>query len=154
MTRPVLVDIATAVNEAVGAVLAHLDDPTRQGGVFCFARPGCSETDFVQGSWMVREIVDMGKAPKYERFAREKAMRLDRHPDDLSSWGSRNEAEKQYGGAIRVANEYLFSFSGLPEHGDEAAMLFAGLRLEFIDRDYARRIASISSNQTFFKMIG
>lgn len=90
--------------------------------------------------------VPLGKAPKYLEFCQEKAGRLAGHPNHESSWESRNEEKNRWGGAIRF-RDLILSFSGLPELGDEAAMLRAA---EDVDghkfSDIAERIAKRSKN--------
>ncbi len=67
--------------------------------------------------------IEIGKCPKekftgYARNSLEKGQRLACHSTHLSSWQSRDPKEQKWGGAIRA--KYIVSFSGLPEHADEA----------------------------------
>lgn len=89
----------------------------RRGGGFCLADAG---------SGMFYTVALIGETPqektrKYLELCQEKARRLAQHPEHVSSWQTRNPPER-WGGAIR-ADEHIFSFSGLPELGDEALML-------------------------------
>ena len=90
----------------------------RSGGYFCLAD---AETVLPLLIMAVGQV-PVEKAGKYLSFCQEKAKRLAEHPDHLSSWESRNPEKEQWGGAVRVG-EFIFSFSGLPEMGDEAVML-------------------------------
>jgi hypothetical protein len=66
------------------------------------------------------------KCEKYLVFCQEKVRRLFQHPDHHLSRSSRDPALDQWGGAVR-GKHHLLSFSGLPEHLDEAFMfLLAG----------------------------
>lgn len=84
----------------------------------------------------------------YERLSREKGARLFRHLKELSSWQSRNPENGEWGGAIRTVLS-IFSFSGLPELGDEAIVLVAAMRLGYLGPKGASRIAGISGNHFF-----
>lgn len=75
-------------------------------------------------------------------------MRLSRNPAHVSSWQSRNEGEDQYAGAIRTP-VHIFSFSGFPEHLDEAAMLVVGVRSRELTIVQAEEIAAVSKNVCF-----
>ncbi len=66
--------------------------------------------------------VHSDKVEKYLTFCQEKAKRL-RNNGRLSSWESRNPAKNQWGGAVAINDDLIFSMSGLPELGDEAVML-------------------------------
>lgn len=92
------------------------------------------------------------KAQDYLSFSQEKGLRLSQYKHDVSSWQSREEAQKMYGGAI-VAGEYILSFSGLPEWGDEALVLFVALFFGWIGMKEALEIAQISKNAFFFDVL-
>jgi len=68
---------------------------------------------------LIGEVPDKDNALKYASLCQEKALRLAQFKEHVSSWQSRNESENKWGGAIRVQG-LIFSFSGLPEHWDEA----------------------------------
>lgn len=88
------------------------------------------------------------KRPKYEIISLEKAIRLVQHIDHFNhktSWESRNDQKGLYGGAVfldceveeffptfgrRQVSQLVFSFSGLPEVGDETAMLMTARRIK------------------------
>ena len=92
------------------------------------------------------------RGQKYLELAQEKARRLAEHPDHWSSWQSRNPDEGKWGGAVN-AGAYIFSFSGLPELADEAAMLLTALSLGFLLEERAAAFAQYSGNELFYKMM-
>ena len=140
--------IISAVDQSVRRVIEVLreqgQDGGREGGYFSLAvAPG-----FHLFSYLVGEVVDIEKAERYARLSREKADRLIRnfHRGHISSWQSRDLEHESYGGAVKVEIPLrlvgpdtrlpenisgVFSFSGLPESGDEAAMLLAAHRMKF-----------------------
>lgn len=93
----------------------------KKGGYFCVA-DGLSGTPLLVA--LVGEI-PLEKVEKYMEFAQEKARRLSFHIGHVSSWESRDPDHDQWGGAIRI-EDMIFSFSGLPELGDEVLMLLVG----------------------------
>ncbi len=66
------------------------------------------------------------KVSKRVRICQEKAERLAMRQDHVSSWESREPEKERWGGAVRVG-DLIFSFTGLPELGDEAVMLVAAV---------------------------
>ena len=104
-------------------------------------------------------MIEIEKASRYIRFSQEKAVRLFAHqPEHDSSWQSRDEGAEQYGGAIVAPTVdftdgsvlgFILSFSGLPEHGDEALMLYAGIKSANLSRDRALKMAHESGNPFF-----
>ena len=85
------------------------------------------------------------KAPVYSKYCIEKAGRLGFFSDQCTSWQSRNMAEEKYGGAIR-SGQYILSFSGFPEHWDEACMCIFGLYRCGLSKVDLQRIKEISEN--------
>ena len=94
-----------------------IDNPVKRGGYLCVT----DQLGRIQIKIPVGEI-DEDKAHLYAEFVSEKASRLAGHTQHISSWQSRNEKEKMFGGAIR-ASSLIFSFSAFPEHWDEAFMV-------------------------------
>ncbi len=77
--------------------------------------------------------------------------RLREHPDHCSSWQTRDEKRGFLGGAIRVRDEFVFSFtSDFGDIYDEMLVLILALRHNFLSIDEARAIATISGNTPFF----
>ncbi|MBI3115544.1 MAG: hypothetical protein HYZ09_03595 [Candidatus Kerfeldbacteria bacterium] len=72
--------------------------------------------------------VPKDKADRYHRLAGEKIERLGRHPEHQTSRESRNPDADEWGGAVRAA-DLIFSFSGLPELGDEAVALVLAVEI-------------------------
>lgn len=88
-------------------------------------------------------------AEKHMALSLEKSQRLfERHRDfgDISSFQSRNPCKGMWGGAICL-NNFIFSFSGLPELADEAAMLALAFQLDIISQRKINQIIKISNNQ-------
>jgi len=87
-------------------------------------------------------------------FAAEKALRLGKYPDHLSSFESRNVDADEWPGAVR-AGQFIVSVSGFPWLVDEVFSCVGGIWL-INDRDYQRRIIprimQISSN-TYFERL-
>ena len=91
-------------------------------------------------------------------LAREKIARLRAQPDyHQSSWLSRNPAEAQYAGAIRLPETAaplgFMAWSGFPELTDEAYMLAVAVRVGLMNREEALVIAKISANPYFEIMV-
>lgn len=90
----------------------------------------------------------------YSGFSREKLDRIAHYymvdpSRSKSSWQSRDEHAKKYGGAIR-AGTYILSFSGLPEQADEALMLALAVKLGLLALREASEIAEISTNGIYW----
>jgi hypothetical protein len=115
--RTILVAIIAEAN------IFFKEDPQwkgRSGGYFCLAdgktgEPICSPSQVGP--------VNPEKARKYYELSEEKARRLAEHLDHQSSYQSRNPDAGQWGGAVRISDDFIFSLSGYPELGDEALML-------------------------------
>jgi hypothetical protein len=90
----------------------------REGGCFCLADAvgGFPYAVVFIGSMLVE------KSQKYLALSQEKALRLALNPNHRSSWESRDPDKQKWAGAVRVG-DLIFSFSGLPDLGDEAIML-------------------------------
>ncbi len=86
------------------------------------------------------DFANMERADACLVFSQEKARRLS-EKTDLTSFESRDPANKKYGGAIKVGGDKKFkiiSFSGLPELWDEASMFMTAILS--IEDDEARRL--------------
>ncbi|MGC9157876.1 MAG: hypothetical protein ACP5FH_02705 [Terracidiphilus sp.] len=113
----------------------------RGGGCLCIAD---GETGFPLIMVLIGEV-PLQKAPKYLSFCQEKAVRLASHRDHEASWESRDIEKNQLAGAVRFG-EWILSFSGLPELGDEAAMLKTATLASAGFGAAAERIARRSDN--------
>lgn len=95
------------------------------------------------------------KADKYQCFSWEKGGRLRSHVTSedkhLSSWQSRDPDRGYWGGAI-VTKKYIVSFSGLPELGDEAVSMIVAIRMYWMSKQEAERIARLSKNPFFVQL--
>ena len=123
---------------------------SRTGGYFCLA-------DGLNGiPYIILRVGDVPeeKAEKYFSLCQEKARRLTKHLDHMSSWQSRVPDQEKWGGAVRM-HDSILSFSGLPELGDEAIML--GTRC-LMDRSWsgqqvANAIAVYSKNAYWLPLL-
>ena len=100
-------------------------------------------------------MAQIGECPgneyeKYQLFSREKGIRVYK-TNDLSSWVSRNVREDKWGGAIST-DDFILSFSGLPELMDEAVVLVAALALRWVSRRDVATIAKLSENPFFDRL--
>lgn len=125
----------------------------RVGGIFCLADPLTGYPILTKVVGCVEQV----KFPKYLRLCQEKAHRLACNPTHLSSWQSRDESAEKYGGAVRMKS-FIFSFSGLPELGDEALMLAtAAYHYYLLDHpevlEEAEIIARMSENPYWNQMV-
>jgi len=133
------------------------------------ALPGGSKSESIGGYFTVMSvktglvllIVPIGemfpeKIQKYFELSQEKARRLlANQPHGISSWQTRDTELYKYGGAVKISTELggdekgeglILSFSGLPEYGDEAIMLYTAIRGFDSDVLEAMKIAKISGN--------
>ena len=107
------------------------------------------------------------KLSKYELVSMEKAIRLAQRTEshaDISSWQSRAPQHGLYGGAVRLAckvdeigaepSQLIFSFSGLPEEADEAAMTMTARRMKSwrVSSVFIDPIIKISNNAILRQM--
>ena len=141
--------VLSAVTSAVILVNRELqgDDVGRRGGYFCMGGPN----QF--GVFTVTDRRPIGPTPtkkrrRYKDLSLQKLNRLFFNPGYFSSWQLRKPERDQWGGAIR-AGDYIFSFSGLPELADEAAMLIVAVMLLLLTYEQACSIAELSNNQYF-----
>jgi hypothetical protein len=131
---PLLVDINSG--------LPHCD--RRSGGYLCvFSKD--AKVDDPPLALFTLGLTETKKAGERFELCQEKARRLISNPRHLSSWQSRDPEEGRKGGAIR-ANDYIFSFDGLTEEGDEALVLAIANALKLMSGDDMNEIARISSN--------
>ena len=126
--------------------LFYKNDPDRRGGYL-------TVLDRYGGTYTV---IGIGQIPKLQsercfRLSLEKCNRLASHPNHLSSWQSRNPNEGKWGGAISTG-QYILSFSGLSEPGDEALVLMLSSFLCWYSLDDIKDTARISSNTFFLKL--
>ena len=90
------------------------------------------------------------RVEKCFRLSLEKGERLFINKTHVSSFQSRDIANKKYGGAITFPN-LIISFSGLPELVDEAVMLVLAYKLGWMDWAGVQNIITISQNPFFEK---
>ena len=132
----------------------------------CAKFPNNKEPDNKSGYLTIRSRKDgrllikvqIGECPidkcgKYAFFSWEKSERLLANikiNDHLSSWQSRAVDEEMYAGAI-ATNDFVLSFSGLPELADEAVVLVAALTFNWANWNEVVTIVEISKNPFFDK---
>jgi len=150
----------------------------KRGGVFHVLNHTSGE--MLISGFMIGLIEGSGNFEKYFGFAQEKANRhsiiCDNTPVDVgfhlfnrktaTSWSSRNEEKKRYGGAILTTEakpfpeghlqqpEFIMSFSGLTEHEDEAIVTIAAFQLKLITEKQAKLIAEESGNKHILDYLG
>jgi hypothetical protein len=118
-------EVLKCVHTALMRALALYEDGPdvrwrgKRGGVFCLA----DDKGVPLLTALIGEV-EQGTVPSYTSYCHEKAARLGRHLDHDSSWESRNPKKNQRGGAVLIGGS-IWSFSGLPEFGDEVVMLGA-----------------------------
>lgn len=154
MKRGWVPNIYLAADAAVRKVIEEIDDPNRQGGFFRLTPVHDNPHSHPLMVAMIGQVLS-DKAEKYIEFTKEKTLRLRAHPKHSSSWQSRNPDEGKWGGAILATNyaRCILAFSGLPELGDEAAMLLAALEVRLITRQYAHDVATASNNHIFKRLV-
>lgn len=150
--RPLDLDeVRREVEKAVTEVIERTKPEGRSGGYFCLMDHNTGEVDL--GPVLIGQVTN-GKDEKYKAFCQEKAHRLSvlmdwgRFDPAATSWQSRNERKQRWGGAISTG-DHIFSFSGLPEEGDEAAMIIAAVRAGQLSFEEARSYAGTSNNQVY-----
>lgn len=149
-TGPVKMDAFLRTLEFVLEKAGRSRRTIRKG--FCFVlciRPGGNV--ILEG--MVGKVRDF-KQKKYYTFALEKILRLSRGPlFHNSSYETRNEANEQYGGAVRGKN-YFLGISGFArEHEDEAVAMAALVLHKQMDEAVAMDIATITKNKMFEQLL-
>lgn len=120
-------------------------DATHTGGYFCLSDMRGMPLLIIA----VGEIDDK-KADGCLKYAQEKCRRLVCSNGLLAS-NTRDVLSGQYAGAVKGVN-HIYSFSGLPEYLDEAAMIILAVRLGELDLTVAKNLADKSQN-SFFKML-
>jgi|GEM_PF-3917146 len=100
-------------------------------------------------------VFQFGELPSDSRsleFCQEKAHRALRSGSS-SSWLTRDPEKNQWGGAVRVHEDVIFSFSStFSEDTDEGLVLVLAVRLGFMDFDDAQKIAGQSGNEKFLQL--
>lgn len=101
-------------------------------------------------------LVEIGDNPA-EKFAGrcfnalEKGERIFDNPGTKSSWQTR-DGVKKWGGAVRTP-DFILSFSGLPEHADEALVVITAINMGWLDSSSAIHLLKISSNHIGLRLV-
>ncbi len=132
-------------------------EPERTGGYFAMndSEPqevGESAEYYDSGAFRVGTVPE-DKRTKYRFLTQEKALRLQFNEDHRSSWQSRNEDESKWGGAVRISNGDIYSFSGLPEHGDEALTMGLAYLQGYLNDDDIVQLSAISCNHLIVHLL-
>jgi len=152
----VQVTLLQSVQTSVERVVNYLgnDAGGRSGGYFRMWLVNEDDLLVPICNFLVGEV-DGDKFEKYHFISNEKGMRLARNlkHGHVSSWQSRNPDNDEYGGAIyfiiKLGDEsfrVIFSFSGLPEKGDEAAMIMAANDMDQLRLPACSKIIDASEN--------
>lgn len=89
-------------------------------------------------------------ACRYDFFASEKTFRLCGHKDHVLSWQSRNMDLMQFPGAVRFKLvAVIMAISGFTAEEDEAAVLWIGIKMGWMQSKEAFAAAQISSNSRY-----
>lgn len=138
--------VALVLNDAQTIFANQTDWQNRDGGYFCLA-------DASNGGALLIALFgnpNPEKIPKYFQYCQEKARRLALHPEHLTSWESRNPEQNEWGGAIRANANYILSFSGQPELGDEGMMMTTAEMLGMTNLPRLQLMAA-RSNQVYWQ---
>jgi hypothetical protein len=124
-----LVDCADCTVRQAGRIFAGGADPTRGGYLAALNTSGIGKVDIILqlGPYNPEKAVGQIELVQ-EKCWRLKSFRTEGH---LTSYESRDPDNGKWGGAV-YAGDYIFSFSGLPELWDEAAMLVLAIRLGYL----------------------
>lgn len=148
-------DVRQIVKDIIVPV-ASQRDPDRTGGWFAFWRGDPSGEIVTPVVGLPAGLVSPERHLKYIHFANEKAVRLARRPDDVSSFQSRDESDPdrmkhKYGGAIRCGlldgMRLIFAFSGFSELEDEAVCVILARRARQLADDALFAIIKASRNE-------
>lgn len=116
----------------------------RKGGYLCVAEPDGKIVLVI----LIGEVPDLETANRFKTFCQEKATRLAQNLEHISSWQTRDEGKKQYGGAVRTGKGYIYSFSGFTEEVDEAfSARVAFQNWDDMSMEHRTKIAEISGNR-------
>ncbi len=127
--------------------------PERTGGYLCILSNDREHDNDTPLAHHPFGIIKKEKHDRYVKLSEEKARRVQNsNITILSSWETRNEAEDKKGGAIRVG-EYILSFSGLPELGDEAFMLAVAAQCNLAPLTTLETIAHKSGSFELFQKL-
>jgi hypothetical protein len=96
---------------------------------------------------IIRQIGECPQDQARFRFENslEKAYRLFDNPTHVSSWQSRDRVHSMHAGAVRT-EKFIWSFAGLPEHCDEAAMAYVAHSFSMLNQEQVGEIFRLSSN--------
>lgn len=137
-----LSDVVEAVNWAVRRIIIERNGgkPGQGGGAFCLLLPQ-SGTDHLQILTLLIGAPNSARAAEYQDQALDNANHLADKPERSTSFLLRDPDTGCFGGAIRTP-DFIMSFCGIDELADEAAMLLAAVKLEWMTCEQADSIAN------------
>ena len=148
-TPPQVVALSSLIAMVIDMAREYCQEHDKPGGHFCL---GNAEGEPVLILRVEFEPFPNDRASRTRRFCQEKVRRLSRRSTHRTSWESRKPEKNKYGGAIRVEGGF-FSFSGLPEHADEALCLRLAVCMKVLTEMEAIYLASLSGNPYISKTV-
>lgn len=147
--------VHTSLGESLKQVIATADDLGVEdtGGYFSLEIYN-DDGNFLLPPSLAGEVTN-GKDYELVDSSHEKSMRV-KYYEHASSWQTRNPEDKQRGGAIFFCHDdcsFIFCFSGLTEHCDEAISLLTAMKVGCLTNDEAIHIATISGNTVFLRCL-
>lgn len=140
--------VPTILTRAIVMGLTINDRGMCLGACFCLLRFNDHQMEWTTTVFQVGELPADSRALA---FCQEKAHRALKSGSS-SSWLTRDPEKNQWGGAIRVHEDVIFSSSGPPEKVDEALVLVLAVRLGFMDFNDAQKVADQSGNEKFAQL--
>jgi hypothetical protein len=148
LKKGILAFVPTILTRAISMGLTINDRGMRLGGWFCLLRFNDHQMEWTT---TVCKFGDLPSDSRSLEFCQEKATRVLKSGSS-SSWLTRDPEKNQWGGAVRVHEDVVLSFSGLPEDADEALVLVLAVYLDLIDLNDAQKIADQSGNEKFIQL--
>lgn len=141
-TPPDISELSELVTTLTTSAEVYCEEFDKPGGHFCLANEQGEPIIILRVNFFEFEE---GRAARTFAFCQEKIQRLLAHPEHVASWQSHDPDNDQYGGAIRVKGGFL-SFSGLPEHADEALCIGLARTFGALSAEEAASIIDITGN--------
>lgn len=130
----ILIVVNHVIEAAIDLLRREPGEEIRTGGFFVMGVDGEAILAAVIGRLHIEDL------RKCRSLANEKIIRLYRNDKHICSWESRRPESSQWGGAVRIRS-VIYSFSGLPELWDQAAMLCVAIELRELEMREAEEIS-------------